>query len=216
MRQPRIVFISGTNTEVGKTYIACRMAQQYRRSGARVGVYKPVASDCYTENGTLVSTDAVELWESAGKPRSLEEVCPQRFIAPLAPPSAARREGKVVDASLLASGLSPWLHHFDHVIIEGAGGLFSPLADGILNIDLFKQWRGSHSSIDLLIVTANRLGVIHHTLATIAAAKSCGVTPDGIILNDTTSALDESSSENADEISRYTDVPILERVANAI
>ncbi len=215
IRQARRLFISGTDTDVGKTFVARAMAKHYRHSGMKVGVYKPVASDCHPESeqsgAKIVAADALELWNAAGNPRTLAEVCPQRFRAPLAPTRAAAAEGRTVDANQLRQAAEPWLTGFDVVIIEGAGGLLSPLADGVLNLDLVKQL----APIELVIVAANRLGVIHQTLATCAAAIHGGVIPTGIVLCDTSEKLDASAHENAAEIARYTSIPILGRVGYA-
>src|SRR4051794_763685 len=78
-------FITGTDTGVGKTYVASLIARQLVQDGLKVGVYKPVASGCRREGKHVVADDAVQLWEAAGKPGRLEDVCPQRFLAPLAP-----------------------------------------------------------------------------------------------------------------------------------
>ena len=130
MTYPKLLrlFFAGTDTEVGKTYTAALVASHLRQQGKRVGVYKPVASGCLRRGDQLVAEDAVALWEAAGKPRTLEEVCPQRFEKPVAPPEAAAAEGKQVDAERLRSGAEPWLTDCDVLLIEGAGGLFSPLA----------------------------------------------------------------------------------------
>src|SRR3954470_17219120 len=130
------LFISGTGTGVGKTYVAALIARALRESGLRVGVYKPVASGCELRNGELVSPDAISLWTAAGQPRTLEEVCPQRFAAPLAPHLAARAEGRRVDANLLRAGIEPWREASDIVLVEGAGGLMSPIGDDDYNADL--------------------------------------------------------------------------------
>jgi len=211
------LFFAGTDTDVGKTYTAALVARMLYHQGKRVGVYKPVASGCRSgqPQEALIADDAVALWEAAGRPRCLNDVCPQRFIQPLAPPQAARVEGKSVDRELLLEGARCWQQDYDVLIIEGAGGLFSPLADGLLNIDLVKQ-------IDsmLLIVAANRLGVIHQTLSTCAAARHHGVLPTGIILcdprgpapasdQDATGHADPSVTSNAEQISQYSDVPLL-------
>ncbi|HYW79764.1 MAG TPA: dethiobiotin synthase, partial [Thermoguttaceae bacterium] len=79
------LFITGTDTEVGKTYVASLIARSLVASGHRVGVYKPAASGCRLEAGVLVSDDAISLWEAAGRPGDLQHVCPQCFAAPLAP-----------------------------------------------------------------------------------------------------------------------------------
>src|SRR3990172_4269791 len=100
----RGLFITGTGTGVGKTYVAALIAQALRSAGKRVGVYKPIASGCEVRDGRLVSPDAIALWEAAGRPGTLEQVCPQIFAAPLAPHLAARAEGRRVDAGLLREG----------------------------------------------------------------------------------------------------------------
>src|SRR5690606_5011568 len=90
----RGLFITGTDTGVGKTYVAAIIARSLRIAGFRVGVYKPAASGCRVDGAELTSDDALDLWEAAGRPGSLDEVCPQRFLAPLAPHLAARAEGR--------------------------------------------------------------------------------------------------------------------------
>lgn len=210
-------FLAGTGTEVGKTFVTSGIARQLRSRGDRVGVYKPVASDCTTagpsaldstqDGDELVSADAVELWTAAGKPRSLADVCPQRFRLPLAPDEAARREGRSVDESLLVSGANEWEDHCETLLIEGAGGLFSPISDNLLNIDLFIKLQPA----DLILVAHNRLGVIHDVLATLNAAASQNVRPIALYLNeirqDATSApalqADSSVTSNAAQISRW-------------
>src|SRR5687767_5738803 len=113
----RGLFITGTDTGVGKTYVAAIVARELAAAGKRVGVYKPVASGCRRENGGLISDDAVTLWEAAGRPGELDAVCPQRFEAPLAPHLAARAEGRTVDPQLLRSGLEYWRQTSEIVIV---------------------------------------------------------------------------------------------------
>src|SRR4051812_47131517 len=98
------LFITGTGTGVGKTYVGALVARALRDSGKRIGVYKPVASGCELRGGKLFSPDAVTLWDAAGRPGTLEQVCPQMFAAPLAPHLAARLEGRRVDCQQLRDG----------------------------------------------------------------------------------------------------------------
>ena len=77
----RGLFITGTGTDVGKTYVGALIADALVRQERRVGVYKPVASGCRVDAGRLVSDDALALWMAAGCPGSLDNVCPQRFAA---------------------------------------------------------------------------------------------------------------------------------------
>src|SRR5208282_3703916 len=103
------LFITGTDTGVGKTYVTALIARSLAASGRRVGVYKPAASGCLRDaQGSLLSDDAVTVWEAAGRPGDLQHVCPQRFSAPLAPHLAARAEGREIDADLLRRGLEFW------------------------------------------------------------------------------------------------------------
>ena len=92
----RGLFITGTNTEVGKTYITALIAKQLVFEGRNVGVYKPAASGCNFDEGD----DSYVLWDAAGRPADLDLVCPQRFAPPLAPHLAARAEDKEVDAKI--------------------------------------------------------------------------------------------------------------------
>ena len=202
--KPTMLFFAGTDTDIGKTYAAALVARMFRQEGKAVGVYKPVASGCREEGGALIAEDALELWEAAGCPRTLDAVCPQRFRAPLAPPESAAAEGRSVNEELLLSGVTSWEAESEVLIVEGVGGLFSPIADGVLNIDLVKRWGAM-----LIIVSANRLGAIHQSLSTCAAASHHGVTPTGIILCDSTGASELSAASNAKQIARYCDVPIL-------
>lgn len=205
------LFITGTGTEVGKTYVTALIARQLREEGVRVGVYKPAASDCRIVDGTLVSDDAVTLWEAAGQPLTLDAVCPQRFAAPIAPHLAAREEGKRIDADLLRGGLDVWREACDIVLIEGAGGLMSPLSDDDYNANLAIDF-----GFPLVVVAANRLGVINDTLQTIITASVVdslqGGKPlsiAGVVLNSATSESDESQATNATEIEQRAGPPLL-------
>ena len=117
-------------------------------------------------DGRCVCDDAIILWEAAGKPASVHDVCPQMFLAPLAPNTAARKEGKEVDRELLTAGLEFWSDRFDFVIVESAGGLLSPLADECYVADLAIEM-----GYPALVVSANRLGTINQTLQTLLTAR---------------------------------------------
>ncbi|MBA4107214.1 MAG: dethiobiotin synthase [Pirellula sp.] len=206
------LFIAGTNTEVGKTHVAAMIVRELKASGRRVGVYKPAASGCREAAEGLVADDALALWEAAGRPLTLEQVCPQRFLAPLAPPRAAMAEGKRVDAALLRTGLDPWLATSDVVVVEGAGGLMSPLSDADYNIDLAAELR-----FPLVIVAANELGVINATLQTLitARARAPQLPIAGVILNQATPRPDDASlASNAEELVARCDAPLLAMVSH--
>lgn len=205
------LFITGTGTGVGKTYVASMICRALVAEGRHVGVYKPVASGCRYDGGGLVSDDAVTLWEAAGRPGQLRAVCPQRFAAPLAPHLAARAEGRQVDPALLRSGLDVWLDGYEIVVVEGAGGLLSPVSDDEYVADLACDF-----GWPLIVVAANRLGVIHETLATLVVAATFrnGQDVAGIVLNQPTALpLDDSTRSNYDELRRRAMPPVLANVS---
>ena len=163
---PSGLFITGTDTGVGKTAVAVMIATERRAAGVRVGVYKPVASGVVFDG----SSDIERLWEAAGRPLTRDKVCPQAFAAAIAPVQAAAVEGKRVDEQLLRDGIGPWREACEFVIVEGAGGLFSPLGEASLNIDVARDL-----GLPLVIVDAARLGMIGRTLATVRAARAEGL-----------------------------------------
>ena len=209
---PPGLFIVGTDTEVGKTYITAQIAKQLRATGKRVGVYKPVASGCPQENGQYRSPDAECLWQAAGKPADLPAVCPQQFQAPLAPPEAARAEGRTVDEKLLRSGLEHWKQGSDIVLVEGVGGLMSPLSEEEFVADLAYDF-----GFPVVVVVPNQLGVINQTLQTLIAAVTFrdGIHVAGIILNHCRSPelTDISRETNRQAISRHAVPPVLAEVS---
>ena len=201
------LFITGTDTEVGKTYVASLIARDLRESGCRVGVYKPAASGVRLVNGRMISDDAAKLWEAAGQPGTLEQVCPQVFQAPLAPHLAARAEGKQLDIDLLRRGIKSWQATSDFVLVEGAGGLLSPLGDDFYVADLALEF-----GYPLIVVTRNSLGTINQTLQTLLAAAHFRdqLTVAGLVLNQPTRCPEDlSTSSNREQLIHHCHVPLL-------
>ncbi len=211
MKKPPLgLFVTGTDTEVGKTWVASMIVRSLVESGHRVGVYKPVASDCIGDGAKMVAEDALALWEAAGRPLSLDAVCPQKFEAPLAPPMAARAEGRSVSSDLLREGISVWTDECDIVVVEGAGGLMSPVTDDEFVADL-----AADLGYPLIVVAPNVLGVINQSLQTLitAACFRNGLPVAGVVLNDTQILDGDVSIEsNQNEIARRTETPLLGRV----
>jgi dethiobiotin synthetase len=176
--------------------------------GRKVGVYKPAASGCTRNGDRSVSDDAVALWDAAGKPGELDRVCPQRFAAPLAPHLATRAEGREIDAALLRNGIEYWKQRSEIVLVEGAGGLMSPLGDEAYVADLAEAF-----GYPLMIVSRNVLGTINQTLQTLiaAAAFQKGLPVAGVVLNHATppAADDASLASNRAELQRRCPRPIL-------
>jgi dethiobiotin synthetase len=209
----RGLFITGTGTGVGKTYVAALIARALRAAGRRVGVYKPAASDCRPDaRGRLVSHDAWTLWQAIGREGQLDRVCPQSFVAPLAPHLAARAEGGELDAYKLRSGLDYWRSHSEIILVEGSGGLMSPLGDEEYVADLAHDF-----GFPLIVVTRNVLGTINATLQTLIAAAAFreGLPVAGVVLNhpSPSSAADPSQASNREELARRCRPPLLAEVA---
>ncbi|MFT5526709.1 MAG: dethiobiotin synthetase [Pirellulaceae bacterium] len=206
------LFIAGTDTDVGKTYVTSLIAKSLVAAGHRVGVYKPVASGCSRVDGQLQADDAVAIWEAAGRPRSLNDVCPQAFEAPLAPQLAARAEGREIDEDLLFKGADVWGDDCDILLVEGVGGLMSPITDNLFVADIALEL-----GYPILVVAANRIGVINQTLQTVITAATFrdGLPTAGIILNDVQqpSDVDPSSNSNREQLELHCVPPLLSHVA---
>lgn len=188
------LLITGTDTGVGKTWISCLLIRQLAATGQNTGAYKPACSGAaFDRQGRPTWSDIEDLRSACGRDVPIDRVCPQRFIAPLAPAVAARLEGRSIDPGLLVSGIERWSGHADTVIVEGAGGLLCPLSDSLTVADLVKEY-----AVPIVVVAANRLGVINHTLLTIESARSRGITIHSVVLNDVSARASQSSSSGHD------------------
>lgn len=188
----RGLFITGTDTDVGKTRVAVAITAALARQGLRVGVAKPVASGC--PGAAAPGGDPVALWEAAGRPRTPADVCPQAFAAPLAPRAAARLEGRDVDERLLRTAVEAWQPTSDVMVVEGAGGLFSPLGRQTLNADLARDL-----ALPLVIVDRARLGLVGRTLATARAAAAEGLVVAAVVVSWTHPAAGGPTDPTGDE-----------------
>jgi dethiobiotin synthetase len=188
------LFVTGTDTDVGKTYVACALAHALRRSGRRVAVAKPV------ETGVVdTPEDARRLKEAAGDDAPLDDVCPLRFRAPLAPTAAARLERRSIDIDRLAAWLDARRRAADVLLVEGAGGLLVPLSGTVTYADL-----AARLGLAVLIVAANRLGTVNHTALTARVAVAARLDVRGFVLSRPTAAIDQSQISNAYEIQALT------------
>ncbi len=212
---PTGLFVTGTDTGVGKTAVTSAIVRILRADGIRVGAYKPVASGAERGPTGPVWSDAEILHAALDRTFPIERICPQRFLAPLAPPVAAAEEGKRVDRELLRSGAAWWQNQVDLLVVEGAGGLLSPISEDDLVADL-----ACDLGYPLLIVARLGLGAINHTLLTVEAAHARGLRIAGIVMNDATAAaveglspegnpVDLATHSNPRELAKRCPVPIL-------
>lgn len=166
-------FVTGTDTGVGKTEIAAFIARTWRSRGLTVGACKPA------ETGVdRAPHDAMALAAAAGDTRNLDEICPYRFTEPLAPAVAAKRAGVTIDAERLSAAMEAAFRGRDRVIVEGAGGLFVPYADGCDGIDLVEK-----SELPTILVARLGLGTISHTRMSVEVLKARKIRIDAIVLS---------------------------------
>ncbi len=174
---PRGIFITGTDTGVGKSIVAATLARLLRMNGVSVGVMKPVTSGCREEDGELISDDALLLCQAAGVSCS-EDVAPYRLREAIAPADAARHDGVRIDFSAIKASFDRLAALHEYVIVEGAGGLMVPLSGGLLVADLAREL-----GLPLLVVARPGLGTINHTVLTCFAAQQMGLQVAGVIVN---------------------------------
>ena len=172
------LFVTGTDTEVGKTVVAGAIADWFRRRGRRVGVLKPVATGCAHRREGLVSEDAEFLAHCADARFPLDVICPQRYAEPLAPAVAAERAGVPVDWEAVARSLRMISAGSDVMIVEGVGGAMVPLDAKHTVLDL-ARWL----ALPAVVVARPALGTINHTLLTVEALRAAGVAVAGVVVN---------------------------------
>jgi len=186
------IFITGTNTGVGKTHIGVLLAKALSAKNINVIPRKPVESGCEIINGELIPTDAQALKQAAGYRGKLAQVCPYRFEAPVSPPRAAHLARQTVATAQLVKAC---LHESgnDFILIEGAGGFYSPLAADGLNADL-----ATALQLPILLVAEDALGVLNQVLLNVEAIKTRGLHLAGVVLNTLNNCQDERMDNASD------------------
>ncbi|HYE98961.1 MAG TPA: dethiobiotin synthase [Planctomycetota bacterium] len=167
------IFITGTDTGVGKTWVTAGLAAALRRRQVDVGVFKPVAS-----GARGVSDDTLLLKAAAGVDDPPDLITPQLFRDPLAPSVAARREGRSVDLRAVDRAWARLRSTHDVVLVEGVGGLLVPLRPRWPVAALVRRLK-----LPLVVVTRPHLGTINHTVLTVRAAEAFGLRVLGLVLN---------------------------------
>ncbi len=198
-------FVTGTDTGVGKTAVACMIAAALRARGLDVGVMKPIATGGTRTASGMVSEDAEALiWASQSRDEYslINPVC---YETPVAPSVAARAEQRPVDLQGVWRAFETLRARHPIMIVEGVGGLLVPVSEGVLAADLAKM-----TGLPLLIVARAGLGTINHTLMTLECARARGLKIAGVVLNGARGAeADPSEDTNAAEIERHGGVGVL-------
>lgn len=182
------VFITGTDTDVGKTYIGSRIARYFYQQRIEINPRKPAESGCEWVKGELQGNDSSAYFQACEQTIPLATITPFRFEAALAPPAAAQLEGETLNLEQLTEASFKDCDS-GFLLVEGAGGFMSPMADDGLNADLAEKL-----GLPILLVAADKLGCINHILLSIEAIKTRGLKVAGVVLNRINT--DQSSSSN--------------------
>lgn len=195
----RTVFVAGAGTDIGKTFVACALIRALRAQGLSVDALKPAVSGL--DLASMQDSDSGRLLDALGRPltpETLDAISPLRFSAPLAPPAAARREGRTLTLDMLlepcrARQAGP---DVDLLLVEGAGGVMSPIAEGATNLDLI-----SALGAPVLLVGGSYLGAISHGLTALETLKTRGCEVLGLAVSESLDAPD--LGETVEELRRF-------------
>jgi len=185
------LFVTGTDTGVGKTRVACALAAMLRARGVDVGVMKPIETGVGFE-GPL---DALALRAAAAVSDPLDDVCPQRLSLPAAPSVAGEAEGRAIDLAAIEAAFARVGARHGWVLVEGAGGLLAPIARGFDMAEL-----AARLGLPLLVVARARLGTINHTRLTLEAARARGLRVAGVAVSHADASFPAADARNLDAL----------------
>lgn len=184
---PPGVFVTGTDTGVGKTLVACAIARALRTRGVGVGVLKPAE----TGAGPAGPLDALALRAAAGCNDPLDDVCPEARALPAAPAVAGEAEGRPIDLGRIRSAYARLRARHEVLVVEGAGGLLVPLTVSFSMADL-----AAELGLPLLVVARGALGTVNHTLLTLEVAAARGLGVAGVVVSHGPAALSAADARN--------------------
>lgn len=190
------LFVTGTDTHLGKTFITVHLIQRLQESGLRAAAMKPVAC------GICGRKDALEYWKLANKKIPLSAINPYWFRKPLAP--IAQKSRPTVSIAKLRGLFRELRRRHDLVLIEGAGGLLTPLTWSMSVRDLAKSLR-----LPLVVVARASLGTLNHTLLTVEAARRDGLEVAAVVLNDHDGKNAQAAAGNQRVLRKLLKVPVL-------
>ena len=197
------IFITGTNTEVGKTFITRNLIERVQLNGYSVSPYKPIETGCIKKSLTLIPNDSMIYFRAINKRIALDQINPYRFLEPISPAAAIKRSKRKVTINDYLSKLKD-LPNSDLTIIEGAGGLCSPLAPDGYNIDLIRKVK-----VPTVLVAKDEIGVINNVILSLSMLQKYKIRVLAIVLNRKVSSQPDGMN-NYQEIKSLTKVPLIQ------
>ncbi len=198
-----MIFITGTDTNVGKTVIAAALGAFWVEQGRRVGAVKPF------ESGEPLRSDSRFLQATIPLSQTLDEVNLYAFPEAIAPGIAAERAGLVPDLDRVCAHIRAMAARFDVLLVEGAGGIFVPISKSANGQDVMIKDLILELGCAVLVIGRSGLGTINHSLLTLSELRRQKSPVQALILNQTESAVDLSAADNRAILARHTDVPVL-------
>lgn len=198
------LFVTGTDTGVGKTHVAAAVARLLCRQGRAVVVCKPVATGAQWHAGRWLSEDTARLARAVGREGEVDRVTRWTFPEPVAPPVAAKLHGVTLTIAGLAAAVREQERPGAAMLVEGVGGLLCPLTERETVADL-----AGELGLPLIVVARRSLGTLNHTLLTLEVARTRGLTVAGVVVNETTALVGLADETNVAELTRRIAVPLL-------
>jgi dethiobiotin synthetase len=199
------LFVTGTDTGVGKTVVTACLISVYKKYQIDVGVMKPIETGVDSKCSSSANSDALFLMEVAGSGDSLEEVSPIRLKPAASPYQAALLENRDLDVGAIVENFRELSTRHDCMLVEGIGGLMVPITKTYMVQDLVCDL-----GLPMIIVARNQVGTLNHTLLTLRSAKQKGITVCGVILNQTSPAeITEIERGQAEILQELSGVPVL-------
>ena len=195
------VFITGTGTDVGKTFVGTAITRKLTEQGITVIPRKPIESGCQRQGDELIPQDASALMQAANYQGSLSEICPYRFEPPISPVRAAHLAKQTLTTEQLVNICLQGSER-GFTLVEGAGGFYSPLTENGLNADLAMGLQ-----LPVLLVADDSLGVLSHVLLNVEAILSRGLQLAGVVLNTLNESNDIHMNNSAD-LREYLNCPV--------
>lgn len=199
----RGVFITGTDTSVGKTFISGVLAAGLRASGIKVAIRKPIEQRCKRQGGALYPSDGLALAQAAGNLESIDIVTPYRMAGTIVPGHTAQSERGAVDLKALVDAVHAGDYPDAFRVVEGAGGFLSPLAIDGSNADLARAL-----DFPVIVVAADRTGCVNHACLTVEAIRNRGLTAAAVVVNVPDPQAPDAGA-CVDRLSVVLDVPVV-------